>query len=476
MVYEGFCGPSYLARNRGATVEQLINMYVEGGNSGRPKAPHSLIGTPGLGIALWTLPKSPLRGVANVNGRVFAVSGTGLYEIFANGTFIDRGVMAGTAEPATISTNGFLNEQLFITAGDEGYCYNLTTNALTNPVHNCRAGGFLGGWFLYLDSLTHEVKNSALEDGTTWDPTDLFARNRAGDPWIGMRVIGELIWLWGPLTGEVWYNAGTAPVPFQPVPGGFFDVGTGSPWAGAGVADAPVWLGATSDGPAMVYRAIGQKPQPISTHAVEKDLQGLASIADAQSYSYQEEGHTFWVLNLASAKRTWVWDAATGLWHQRGWYDNAAGSFQAGRPNCSCFAFGKHIVGDRASGKLYAMSIDTYTDADGSTLRRVRRAPYLSAEERTLFHKRFTLDLEVGRGVPAGQGSVPKVMFSYSDNQGATWAYEEMMEVGAQGENGWQVYADRLGSARNRSYEISMTDPIPWHITAAYVDVEAGTH
>ena len=44
------------------------------------------------------------------------------------------------------------------------------------------------------------------------------------------------------------------------------------------------------------------------------------------AYAYQEQGHTFYVLNFPTAGATWVWDVTTDVWHERGfWNANSDG-------------------------------------------------------------------------------------------------------------------------------------------------------
>ena len=481
--FPNFVGGAYRSRSRHANAEALINFYVERMEVEGAKRRSALYPTPGL-TEFCTLPKSPIRALFDADvGRTFAVAGlgasSGFYEIHGDGTFTDRGTVNNTGLPATIDSNGRLGSQLFIVSGDIGYCFDLNTNTLTQVVTDALAGAFISGFFLYLHGPTNAVRQSALNNGTSWNASHLFSRNRAGDPWITMKVINDLIWLLGPKTGEVWYNAGTAPVAMQPVPNGFFHVGSGSRHCIADVADAPVWLGRTKDGHAMIYRANGLQPQRISTHAVEFALQSYSSIADAVVYSYQEEGHTFFVLNLEAAGKTWVWDETTNLWHERGYWDTAMAQYQAGRPQYSCFSFGKHLVGDRASGTIYEMRVGLTTDADGTLIRRLRRTPHIWAEGgRGVFHKEIRFDMQTGDAPLVGQGSDPLTMLRWSDDHGETWSQERVLDVGKRGRYGYEVYTERLGLSPTgaRTYELSMTDPLPWQIVGASIEAEAAVH
>jgi hypothetical protein len=72
----------------------------------------------------------------------------------------------------------------------------------------------------------------------------------------------------------------------------------------------------------IVYRANGYTAQRISTHAVEWQIQQYGNLSDAIAYTYQQDGHSFYVLIFPSANTTWVFDVATSLWHERAAFIN----------------------------------------------------------------------------------------------------------------------------------------------------------
>src|SRR6185295_7462746 len=123
----------------------------------------------------------------------------------------------------------------------------------------------------------------------------------------------------------------------------------------------------------------------VSNFAVEFAMEGYTTVSDANVFSYQEGGHTFYVLTFPTENVTWVYDLSTQQWHQRGWWNTQQGRYDAYRPSSHVFAFGKHLVGDRVTGVISEMSINFFTDADGAPLRRLRRAPYLVNEQQWVF-------------------------------------------------------------------------------------------
>ncbi len=477
MIFKNFCGPSYTSQSPIADNERCVNWYPELLESPGAKSSMALYPCPGL-TAFASVTESPFRGLFAADGRMFGVVGYKFYEFFTDGTKTDRGDVASNSNPATICSNGDGGGQLFITSGDVGYCFNLGTNTLTTELASgATMGAFLDGFFLCLDTATSTLQISALNDGTTWDATQIAQRTAGADKWKAMFVVHREIWLMGSQTSEVWYNAGLSPFPFAPIPGGFLEHGTISAFSGARLGSALVWLGANDQGAGVVYRANGYLPERISNHAVEFAIQSYTTITDAVSFAYQDQGHNFCVLTFPNAGATWAYDDKTGQWHERLYWNTGTAAYEAYRPMFHTYAFGKHLVGDRATGSLYEMSVDVYTDVGAALIRRLRRTPHVHAEQRLIRYHDLTLDMQVGIGLVSGQGSDPQVMLRWSNDGGMTWSNEHWITAGgAIGQYGVRVSWNRLGVARDRVFEVVTTDPVPWRLVGALLNVSVGAH
>ena len=334
----------------------------------------------------------------------------------------------------------------------------------------------IDGYFLAFDAATSTFYISGLNDGTTWDATQYAQRSIAPDPWKAMVVDGSRqIWLIGEQTGEVWYDAGTSPFPFSPVPGAVFGYGTPAPFSVKLAANTMCWLSQTADGAGIVVGATGVTPQRISTYAVETAIASYARdfiITDAEAVVYSEAGHTFYCLSFPSANKTWVFDLSTGLWHERGVWDDAAGNYDVWAPRSHCYAFGQHLVGDRITGEICTMDTALTTECNGDLIRRLRIPPPLfrAPSVRRLFVSRMELILESGLGTSSGQGQNPQVMLR-SSIDAKTWSNERLASAGAMGAYNAQVVWTRLPSSLKMWVpEITVTDPIPWRIMGAEID------
>jgi hypothetical protein len=474
MIYAGFCGPSNPSQSVEADCERLINWYVERVESPFAPTGAALYPTPGQ-QAHFTTPQVGTRAIWSQAGRAFAVIGSRIYEFFQNQTYIDRGIVAIDQYPATISYNGAAGGQLFITSGGNGYCYALATNVLTQVLTGeATQGGMINARFLAFNVTNGRVRMSNLNDGLTWDPTLFFQRTLAPDPWQTMLIRAPEIWLIGEQTGEVWYDAGVFPVPYQPIPGAFFRYGTEAPFSAAIAGDTVVWLSRSATGGHSIVAARGYTPQPISNYAVETAIAGYqrtATISDAETLIYEDQGHLWAVFSCPQARGTWVVDMATSLWHERGTWNAAANRFDAWAPRIYGSAFGKHLVGARGTGTVSSMDVLYGTEAGGGILRRVRVAPPLwASSKQRLIVSRLQVRVETGLGLPVGQGSDPQVMLRTSQD-GKTWGSERMASAGKIGEYALRCAWTRLGSSDKLWVpEISVSDPIPWRIAGAELD------
>ena len=470
----GFIGGSYESQAYTADQERTVNFYYENIESQGTSKRAALLPTPGVST-LSTAVVTPGRAHFFENDREFAVIGPTLYEIDSFGALTSRGTVATNSNPATISSNGDGGDELFITSGGNGYILDLPTNVLTQIVNlNAKAtmGDHLDGYFLALDDASSTLYISKLLDGQTWTTgVDFAQRSIASDPWRAMKVVGRYIWMLGEVTSEVWYNVGTT-FPFAPYPSGLIQYGIAAPFSAA-IADAQLmWLGNTRFGGGYVLKAAGFQPEVVSSFATQKVFDEYTTVDDAQAFAYSDLGHTHYVLSFPRENTTFNYDLQTRLWTERGTWDAKTNSYLAWRPRWHVRAFNEHRLLDSSGGQVYKMRSDLLNDVDSIVIRRLRRAPAMESENETIFYSAFELDLDTGLGISGtGQGSNPQVMMRMSDDGGKTWGTERMRTAGKIGEYQTRVRWDRLGRARRRVFEVVMTDPAPWRITGAYVEL-----
>jgi hypothetical protein len=220
----------------------------------------------------------------------------------------------------------------------------------------------------------------------------------------------------------------------------------------------------------MVWKMQGYQPQRISTHALETELRGYARIDDAQGFSYQMDGHSWYQLTFPSVGKTWVYDAATAQWHERAWR-TPANQLTRVRDNCHVFHQRQHLVGDWENGNVYRLDLDAYTD-DGQPIPRIKALQHMTADGARQFFDKLTLDMEAGIS-PTGTDA--QVYLRWSDDGGKTWSNMMTTSLGTTGRYKNKPNFNRLGMGRDRVFEVSTTANAKIVLQGAFLEARRGT-
>ena len=464
-------GPAYTLRSTPLDTQECINLYPEIDETTQGKAPGMLINRPGL------KPFSTLSGLGGVralytaaNGTPYAIFANGLYELASDGAATLRGSMA-TGGPYQMADNGL---GLAVVDGSQGYFMPFSTNVLgiiSDPdFFGTKGVAYLDGYLIFHDDTQFQV--SALLDGTNYDGLDFASAEGSPDTIVSILVDHRELWVFGKRSTEIFFNSGNASFPLERIQGAYLEQGCAAHGSADKMDNTVYWLGENEDGHGVVWDAAGYQPQRISTHAVETAISRMPDISDAIAYTYQQAGHSFYVLTFPQGNQTWVWDAATRIWHRRSFYETL-GFHSRELPGCHTFAFGKHLVGDWTSGGIYQLDLDTYTD-NGAPMVRDRILPYVANKQTLNFirHNRARLDGEFGVGLE--DGSDPQLSLRISDDGGRTWGNERFRSPGKQGAYRTRVEWYRLGQSVTRAYWLRTSDPIRTAWYSLVVDLDEG--
>jgi hypothetical protein len=509
-----------------------MNLFPEIVESGLGKARTVLYGTPGI-ETLQAMPTPPIRGLfsfqdvarlaSGPRDRLFVASGNYVYEVYSDWTFVPEARQAfddgDNTGPVRFACNG---QQICIATGRRLYCYDLTTNQMTSlffTIHNADGTTAVGdpiiasdveeldGFFFCLITNTNQFNASANFNGADWDQTDFAFKTGSSDIAVGLASDHGQLWIMGSASAETWYDAGNANFPLGRNQSGFMERGLLSLDSLINFDDGIFWLGQEDSGAAVAYRNSGYASVRVSNHSVESAMNSYPTVTDAISSCYVEAGHHFWCLHFPSANdgdgTTWVYDTATSMWHERGFWLGTPGKFTSMLGRFHTYAFGVHVLGDwrttgsngsfgpAGAGNLYRQSMDLAYDAVSDYLgqasvfpiRRLRRGPPISVHmDWTYFHE-FQLDMQMGAGVPPwldpaiwGRIEVePTVILRFSDDGGYTWSNEMAAHIGNLGQYTARAMWRRLGKSRDRVFEVVITDPMQVVLIAAYLRMSSGS-
>lgn len=484
MRYPGFVGPAYRSQSRAAADDLLFNLYAEVLES-EGASPAVFYGTPGS-VVFAPLTKGPVREIVSLPGAeadyCYAVAGDSLYLVNHDGTFrlLGSGLPGGTS-PVSMQTNG---NQVAIAAGGVLWVWAAGVLKPVDPVTVPGAGtvSYSDGYFIVNVPGTNQFYISGLFDATSWNALDFGAKGGFPDLVVGQIVDHRELWLCGSRTMEIWWNSGNALFPWERLQGPFIESGLAAQRSLVKADNTHLWLGKDERGGRMFWKANGYAAQRISTFAVEFAMSTYVRVDDAIAYSYQELGHTFYVVSFPSATAikgltgtsylgaTWVLDLSNNQWHQRD-YLNPDKLFMSDRVRgqVHAYAFGKHLVGDFENGNIYEQSSNYYTDA-GARIRRLRRAPHLNQEHKRVFYQGFELLVQQGVVPQAGPGSAPVFNLRKSKDGGFTWTQYIQANGGSVGQYQRRVFWRRLGNARDAVFEVTSDEPIQHVWLDAYLN------
>ena len=288
------------------------------------------------------------------------------------------------------------------------------------------------------------------------------------------------VYLLGEQTSEVWADQGTFPFAFQRIPGSSSQHGLAAANSIARLGNSFAYVAKNNRGQAEIVIMNGYFPQRISTHAVENTLVN-ESISDAIAYTYQLEGHECYVVTFPSLDITWVYDITTQLWHKWLWTDSQ-NNYHRHRSNCSAFFQNVVLVGDWQNGQIYQLDPNNYTD-NSDSIRRLRRCPHLTTDLQRQYFDELQIQFQPGVGLegitdpPLNAetiGANPQAMLRWSSDGGSTWSNEHWSGIGKVGRYKNRIIWRRLGWARDRIYEVVVTDPINAVIVSANLKASAG--
>lgn len=418
-----------------------------------------MFGTPGLTLKV-TLGQAPIWAMRVVGDYLYVVAGDGLYRVDTSytATLLGTVLVGVNGGPVFIEDDGF--HVVVVVHGGVGYCYTISSGSFAAISFGFTPDGitYQDGYFMVseYDNKYGKFWISDSYDPTTYDAVTGYAYPEGdSDGLVALLSDHRELWLFGKRTTEIWYNSGDT-FPFTRNSAGFVEVGCAAKHTPASFDNSIVWL--TNRG--QLVRADGYTPKAVSTRKLEREWQGYSKISDAEGFSYVYEGHWFYHLTFPSAPKTWVFDGATGLWHER----SSAGFGIRHRASCHALFNHHHIVGDYENGNLYEMLSDVYSD-NGETITRVFETAAIAVEGNALFLPGLQIEFGAGEtSLQAGQGSDPQAMLEWSDDGGKTWGNEHWVSIGKVGEYSKRAIWRRLGRSRDRVFRLTVTDPAPFDI------------
>lgn len=444
-------------------VAQLINAYAEKRDPDA-KAPLSVLPSDGL-VEFVDTDAGQCRGLIYLPDldKAYSIHPSSAYKITFDGstaTATRIGTVPGT-EPVQLSRNQKEDPQVVVKSDSgsqviesDALSYITDTDLDGTPV----SADYIGGIHVFgLED--RRIFGSNVNSAKVIDALDVdTAEQRAGKLLRLIENNGQLFvlcndWL------EVFRRSGNPDFILDPVT----SKGRGTLAANSGVRFDRTVAFVGDDG--AVYRLNNYEPIRISTHHIERLIQDDDNQNDILSFAWSKGGHAF--MNVTGTDWSRCYDATTQVWHTRQSYH-----YDTWRARHSMQAWGKTIVGDRLSGKLFYLDSDTYTEDDGIMIWGVDSPP-LHVFPNGGICDALHLDIATGVGTLSGQGSDPKLMLQTSTDGGNSFSNYRELELGVTGKNSTRVTARRLGRFGDKGivFRLRISDPVARALVGTDVSV-----
>lgn len=453
---------SYNDESRPFDAQECINYIPEKAESDGARSQARLLGLPGMSL-LGTVGDGPIRGSHNVEGRLFVVSGSKLYEKTVSGS-TELGTIPG-AQMVFMDHNQVAGgNQLFIGNTVSAYAYNTvnsTFSQITDPGFGMGAGAaFIDGYMASVDPNGRFWGHSDLATVYDYNTLDRYDSEASPDKIVSIINNHRELWVFNQRTTQPFYNTGQAQGTFAVANGTVIEEGAASRYTQQVIDNSVIWMA----GDGIIYRASGYIPVKISTHAIDEIMSELKDKwASAISFVWSDRGHQVYYITID--KYTFGYDCATGKWHRRQ-------SYQRGRWRLNTLTYWNNqwVGGDYVSGKLYALDWKKYDD-DGEPLVAIRVSGVSANNQDRVLANRLELLMDTGHGaIPPGCS----IRVSYSDDGGRSWSNFRDLGLGTVGQYGKRVQTERLGSFRNRVWRFEVSSPVKRDLMGA-VGILTGT-
>ena len=446
-------------------------------------------GTYTLGLSQ-TIASSPMYTSSPGAVITAAISGTTLtVASVASGTLF----VGQTIQGAGITTQTIITALGTGTGGAGTYTVNnsqtissITMYALNWTVLPSSDGAFSGGetcdivdnYFVYNRPDSQQFGASGVLSPISGS-TSFSSKDGSPDDLVALIVDHREVYLMGEASSEVWTDVGAVPFPFQRIPGTNTQHGIAAKFSLARFGDSFCYVSRNNRGQAQIMQMKGYVPTRISNHAVENSIANQY-VDNAIAWTYQLEGHEVYVVTFPSLELTWAYDLASGMWHK--WlYTENNGTYTRHRGNCCAVFQGLVLVGDYEDGSIYQIDKNNYTD-NGQHIRRLRRAPHLVSDFQRQYFDELQIQFQPGVGltgitVPINDavvGADPQAMLRWSNDGGSTWSSEHWTSIGLIGKYKNRAIWRRLGMARDRVFEVVVSDPINAVIVSANLKASVG--
>ncbi len=426
---------NYNSRRVGHAPEIVHDNFYFEEDPTNPATQVALLSRPALDPFLESLGDGEIRGLyvaSGVQGRDYlVVKGSTLSRVTVGGTVTHLGSIGGV-DRVEVDSDG---TNTYLVGG--GIAYRLTGSTLTTVDVDGNTVASLAQFNSYI---VFQVADSGrfywIQPGeTTVDPLDFATAERAPDPGVAIRKMGDFLLFLQTQGGELYSTSGDANAPFSRQSGIVYDKGCLFRDTAQIADQACLWVADGGDDNRVVVRGGQGAPQIISPPWLAEKMRDADEIS-ATVIAF--DGHEFYVLRIEGVD-TFALDLSTQKWsrfasHQR---DNWRAKIAATAPG------GPMLLGDDENGKLYRLNPTLGEDDD---LPMVRRATAMIPVQNR--RSLICVSIRVDGGWAPLLTDNPVIEMEISKDGGMTWSDPRVRSIGRRGQFDYRIRWERCGEIK----------------------------
>ena len=405
------------------SAEDTLNWLPVRSESPGARSQFMLRQAPGL-RPLTQIGTGPIRGLHTVEGRLYAVSGTQLYEVTNSYVGIPRGTIPGVGRVSMAHNQRGTGNELAVDNGSARYVLNTATLAFQKVTDAGFPGSFIA---FYVDQYLGYVEpqgrywgHSDLADALSYNTLDQYEAEGDPDRIVSAYVSHREVLIFGKETIEPFVNTGGSTGTFERASNTVIENGCSSRYGVAGMDNSVFW----PDDKRILRRLEGDTAVRFSTAAEEALLAECtdSEIKRAYAFTWEDKGHKVYYLTVPG-KFTLGYDLLSGQFHRR-----SSPGLNTWRINSLAFWNGVWVGGDMQSGALYALDWNYHFDGQEELVRERVTGALTKEQVRLLVSE---IELVFGTGGPAsvvgsfeGQPDGPSITGNAPDGiAGAAYSY-----------------------------------------------------
>jgi hypothetical protein len=301
----------------------------------------------------------PIRGMRNVEGKLFVVAAQTLYQISNTGVAIPYGTIPGVGRVSMAHNQSGLGNELIVVNGSAGYVFDTNVNILTKITDEGYPGAFIAD---YIDQYLAQVEpqgrfwfHSDLANGTDYSTLDRYEAEADPDRIVSLLVSHREVLVFGRDTIEPFVNTGGQTGTFERASNTVIEVGCAAKFTPRKLDNSIFWL----DDKRLVRRLDGYTPIRVSTDAIDSAFQECseAEVANCYAFTWESRGHKVYYITIPG-RFTFGYDVLTRSWHRRSTW-----GLEHWDVVDAVYWNGRWIVGSGRYGRLYELDWDYKLDS-----------------------------------------------------------------------------------------------------------------